>query len=45
MSKWLIGLAKHMPENHGVGGSIPPLGTTHINNLALSLAVSMVHLV
>jgi hypothetical protein len=21
-------------ENHGVGGSIPPLGTTKINNLA-----------
>jgi len=22
-------LVEHMTENHGVGGSIPPLGTTH----------------
>jgi Aspartyl protease len=27
-------LVEHVTENHGVGGSIPPLGTTKINNLA-----------
>src|SRR3954452_11601418 len=26
-------LVEHVTENHGVGGSIPPLGTNKINNL------------
>jgi hypothetical protein len=27
-------LVEHVTENHGVGGSIPPLGTIKINGLA-----------
>ena len=27
-------LGEHMTENHGVGGSIPPLGTKYFNHLA-----------
>jgi hypothetical protein len=27
-------LVEHVTENHGVGGSIPPLGTKQINHLA-----------
>jgi hypothetical protein len=27
-------LVEHVTENHGVGGSIPPLGTNEINRLA-----------
>jgi hypothetical protein len=26
-------LVEHVTENHGVGGSIPPLGTIKINGL------------
>jgi hypothetical protein len=26
-------LVEHVTENHGVGGSIPPLGTIHFNEL------------
>jgi hypothetical protein len=29
-------LVEHVTENHGVGGSIPPLGTININQLAIS---------
>jgi hypothetical protein len=27
-------LVEHVTENHGVGGSIPPLGTSNIKGLA-----------
>ena len=28
-------LVEHVTENHGVGGSIPPLGTTHVTSMPL----------
>ena len=30
-------LVEHVTENHGVGGSIPPLGTIATDNLLVSL--------
>src|SRR5688572_19145599 len=33
-------LVEHVTENHGVGGSIPPLGTNKINSLADILGCS-----
>ena len=30
-------LVEHVTENHGVGGSIPPLGTRKINDLLSGL--------
>jgi hypothetical protein len=30
-------LVEHVTENHGVGGSIPPLGTIKINDLAVAI--------
>jgi hypothetical protein len=30
-------LVEHVTENHGVGGSIPPLGTNDFNGLVLVL--------
>ncbi len=32
-------LVEHVTENHGVGGSIPPLGTNRINNLRIIIAL------
>ena len=37
-------LVEHVTENHGVGGSIPPLGTTISRKLTLLLPREMPHL-
>ena len=31
LGAWVAQLVEHMTENHGVGGSIPPPGTTLID--------------
>jgi hypothetical protein len=35
-------LVEHATENRSVGGSIPPLGTSNINRLSISAAISKI---
>jgi len=37
-------LVEHVTENHGVGGSIPPLGTTLQNSLMNSMRADALEL-
>jgi hypothetical protein len=37
LGAWVAQLVEHMIENHGVGGSIPPPGTTVIQKILQEL--------